>query len=261
MEHEALIKAQADFSQIEIEVQALKAAHTQSLEEAQAKLEAAESKAALAQSLETQLAELRVEKEDAVAKLSEIEVEVLELKESQETVEDERAKTAARIATLEQELSQAIAATQQAIDNALAKEAEYTSQADGAKALHEGQLKTISDAHAETASQLEALKVELEAALTTHRVAGEEHSRQLGEAEEGYLRKQAELSEEIRRITTELEVCAFIPPAFLLTRWCFRVKRLSITPKWTPSKLSMTNWYKMHLSAPRRVKLINKPRI
>ncbi|KAJ7492753.1 hypothetical protein FB451DRAFT_1219483 [Mycena latifolia] len=194
VEHEALLKAQADFSQIEVELQALKAAHTQTLEEAQAKLEAAESKAALAESLEGQLKELRAEKEDAVSKLSEIEVEVLELKESQETAEDEQ-----------QELSQALAATQQAIDNALTKEAEYTSQAEGTKASHEGEIKAISESHAQTTSQLEALKAELETALATHHTATEEHTRQLGEAEEGYLKKQAELSDEIRRITTELE--------------------------------------------------------
>lgn len=206
VEHEALLKAQADFSAIEVEIQTLKAAHTQTLEEAQAKLEAAESKAALAQSLEDQLTALRAEKEDAVAKLSEIEVEVLELKESQESAEDERAKTAARIPLLEQELSQAMAATQQAIDNALAKETEYASQSDGAKALHEGELKAVSEAHAQTTSQLEALKAELEAALATHQATSEEHTRRLGEAEEGYVKKQTELSEEIRRITTELEV-------------------------------------------------------
>jgi predicted nucleic acid-binding Zn-ribbon protein len=152
------------------------------------------------------LKDLRAEKEDAVAKLSEIEVEVLELKESQETVEDDRAKTAARIAALEKELSDAVAATQQAIDNALAKEAEHVSQADGLKASHESELKAITDAHTETTSQLEKLKAELEAALATHQAATEEHGRKLGEAEDGYVKKQTELSDEIRRITTELEV-------------------------------------------------------
>ncbi|KAJ7103667.1 hypothetical protein B0H15DRAFT_228317 [Mycena belliarum] len=205
VEHEALLKARADFSQIEIEIQALRTAHGQTLEEAQAKLEVAESKAALAESLESQLNAVRVEKEEAVSKLSEIEVEVLELKESQEAVEDERAKTTSRITSLEQELSQAIAATQQAIDSALAKEAEYTSQAHGTKTSHEEELKAVSEAHAQTTSQLEALKAELEGALASRQAASEESTRRLGEAEEGYLKKQTELSDEIHRITMELE--------------------------------------------------------
>ncbi|KAJ7169747.1 hypothetical protein C8R46DRAFT_1265230 [Mycena filopes] len=198
-EHETLLKTQADLSAIEAEFQAFKAEQAQTLEEAQVRLQAAEGKAAHAEVLEAQLVELRAEKEDAVAKLSEIEVEILELKESQETIEDERAKTAAKIASLEQELSQA------AIDNALAKEAEYLSQADGVKVSHETELKAISEAHAQTTSQLEALNVEMEAAIATHQAATDEHTRRLGEAEEGYVKKQTELSDEIRRITEELE--------------------------------------------------------
>ncbi|KAJ7630802.1 hypothetical protein FB45DRAFT_867140 [Roridomyces roridus] len=205
VEHEALIKAQADFSQISVEIEALKTAHAQALEEVQAKVEAAEGRAALAESLEAQLAALRAEKEEAVAKLSEFEVEVLELKESQETAEEERAKTAAQIATLEQQLSEALVAAQKANDDALAKEGEYTSQADATKASHTTELATLSEAHAAATSQLEALKAELEAAVAAHSAAGEEHARALGEAEEGHSRKQAELTEEMKRIATELE--------------------------------------------------------
>ncbi|KAJ7293443.1 hypothetical protein C8J57DRAFT_1269062 [Mycena rebaudengoi] len=193
VEHEALLKAQENFSAIEAEIQQLKAAHTQALEDAHAKIEAAEGKAGLVESLDAQLVGLRAEKEDAVTKLSEIEVEVLELKESHETAEDDLAKAAASISSLEQQLAQALAATQQAIDDATAKETEYTSKADEAKAL-------------------EALKTELEAALASHEetkaaahAAVEEHTRLLGEAEEGYLKKQSELSDEVRRITMELE--------------------------------------------------------
>ncbi|KAK7064336.1 laminin-like protein epi-1 [Favolaschia claudopus] len=205
VEHEALLKAQADFTTIEGEIVALKAAQTQALNEVQAQLEAAESKAALVENLETQLKDLRAEKEDAVAKLSEMEIEVLELKESQESAEDERAKTAAKISALEKELSDAVAATQQAIDSALAKEAEHVSQAEGAKASYESELKSISDLHAEVTSQLEALKAEMASAAATHQAAVEEQGRTLAEAENGFSTKQTELSDEIRRITAELE--------------------------------------------------------
>jgi chromosome segregation ATPase len=213
VEHEALLKAQENFSAIEAEIQQLKAAHTQALEDAHAKIEAAEGKAGLVEGLDAQLVGLRAEKEDAVTKLSEIEVEVLELKESHETAEDDLAKAAASISSLEQQLAQALAATQQAIDDATAKETEYTSKADEAKAVHDSELKAASEAHAQTVSQLEALKTELEAALASHEetkaaahAAVEEHTRLLGEAEEGYLKKQSELSDEVRRITMELEV-------------------------------------------------------
>ena len=59
---------------------------------------------------------------DNANKISELEVEILELKESQEKADDEHGVFLARIKVLEGELAKAIAATQEAVDNATAKD-------------------------------------------------------------------------------------------------------------------------------------------
>ncbi|CAK5280172.1 unnamed protein product [Mycena citricolor] len=206
IEHDALLKAQSDFGAIQVEIEALKDAHKQSLEDLEGKLSTAvEDKASAVATLEETLADLTSQKEEAIAKLSEFEVENLELKESQESAEDERTKTAEHISTLERELSEAVAATQAAIDKAAAEQTEHAAQAGATQASHEQAIKEIADAHAQTTTQLDALKAELDGARADHETAVSEHARLLAESEAASAKKEADLAEQIKVISADLE--------------------------------------------------------
>lgn len=213
IEHEALLKAQADFVAIKEETEKLEAVHAKEMEELSTKLKDLESISSGAETLQAQLKELRSAKEESANKVSELEIEILELKESQETIEDERTGLLEQIEALRVELSTATAATQKALDDAQSKELEYQSQADGTTLLHQEALKAASEEQAKVASRLEALQTELAGAVAAHeqskadaQTAVEEHIRKLEETEQGHLAKQGELSDEIKRITAELEV-------------------------------------------------------
>ena len=75
----------------------------------------------------------------------------------------------------------------------------------GCSGVHEQQATVLAD--------LEALKVELASVQEGHELAkkdaaaaADEHARKLQEAEDGYVAKQGELSKQLQKITTELEV-------------------------------------------------------
>ena len=87
VEHEALLKAKANLETIQQEIETLNTEHSKALAEAQAKVESLEESAARSVALEAQLAELKAENEDKSNKVSELEVEILELKEEQEKIE------------------------------------------------------------------------------------------------------------------------------------------------------------------------------
>jgi chromosome segregation ATPase len=217
VEHEALIKAHADLTAIAAETQTLKITHAQASEEAMEKLKVIESKAARSEDLEVQLVELKAEKAENSHKLSELEIEVLELKESQEAIEEERKKSLAHLNSVEEALANAVTGTQQAIEDAKAKEVELARQAEDTRKLHGDELKAAADEHAKMVADLEALKAELAEAQAAYEQANadahaaiEDHARKLDEAEKGYLSKQTELSDEIQRITTEFEVSLFL---------------------------------------------------
>lgn len=217
VEHDALVKAQTDFADIAVETEALKAAHAQALEEATSKLQVLEAKAARVETLEAEITSLKSEKEDTANKLSELEIEILELRESQETAEDEHTQALARLKSLEEQLSAATVATEQAIEEAKSKEESHSRAVEDLNELHEEALQAASEEQAKVAAQLDALKVDLAEALAAReqakadRVTAEEnHARQVQEAEKEYLNKQSELSEQIQKITAELEV-RFLP--------------------------------------------------
>lgn len=119
VEHEALLKAQADFATIQEEITALQASHTAALEEASSKVKGLEEelkeKTSTLDALSAQIAELKTEKEETANKVSELEIEILELKEGQESAEEERSSAAQKTKALEDELATAIAATQKVL--------------------------------------------------------------------------------------------------------------------------------------------------
>lgn len=210
VDRDALVNAKVDFDAAVAEAKTLKAAQTAALDEATAKLREYEAKAAGAEALEKELARLNV---DNANKISELEVEILELKESQEKADDEHGVFLARIKVLEGELAKAIAATQEAVDNATAKDSGHLQHVAEVKKAHDEELKTLSEEQAKVVAQLEALQKELEAsqaayqkAISEAQIATEDHALKLSEAEQLHLRKQADLAEQIKEVTTELEV-------------------------------------------------------
>jgi len=159
------------------------------------------------------LLRLREEKEEIVGKLSELEVEILEMKESQELAEDQREQSLSRIKATEEELQRATSAKQQAIDEAKAKEADHIALLDEIKNLHHEALDAASKERTEAVVALEALKEELATSLAAQeqakvdaQAALEEHGHKLEEIEEVHKSRETELSDEIKRITSELEV-------------------------------------------------------
>ncbi|KAF5384927.1 hypothetical protein D9615_001404 [Tricholomella constricta] len=211
-EHEALLKAQADLKAIAAETEDLKISHAAALQESAAKLKDVEANAALVENLAAQIAALKEEKEENSGKLSELEIEILELKESQEATEDERERLLALVKTLEEEVLKATATTQQAHEDARAKEAEVAAQVEELQITQAAALQAASEEQNNLKISLHTLKAELAAALAANEQAKvdalasmEEHARKLEEAGRAHTDKQGELSEHIKRITVELE--------------------------------------------------------
>jgi predicted nucleic acid-binding Zn-ribbon protein len=212
-DRDALISAKANLEAITAEREVLKTAHTVALQDLTTKLNEHRNKAADVETLEKELSDLKTEKDETATKLSELEIEILELKESQDKAEDEHGQALSRIKYLEAELAKAVAATQQAIDDAAAKDVGHLQRAADVQNTHDERLKAITEGHAKVMVHLEALKTELAASQvaqervkTDAQEATEDHHRQLSEAEKLHLAKQGELMEQIRKISTELEV-------------------------------------------------------
>lgn len=223
IEHDALLKAHAD------EIEALKVAHREALQGMQDKLKDLEHRAAAVDNLEAALTRVKEEKEETVGKLSELEVEILELKESQELAEDRRAQSLVHIKAVEEDLLKATSAKQQAIDEAKAKEADHVTLLDDIKKHHHEALQVASEERKNMVLALEALKGELATSMAAHeqvkidvQAALVEHARQLEEAEQIHMRRQTELSEEIKKITAELEVTICY---FCIKQQRFKVER------------------------------------
>ncbi|KZP10531.1 hypothetical protein FIBSPDRAFT_801088 [Athelia psychrophila] len=212
VDHEALLKARADLEAIATATEALKTAHSSALHEATTKLREQEQKVASVEALETELSELKAQKEETSNKLSELEIEILELKESQDQAEDAHSHSLAKVKNLEDALATALAATQQAIDSAVEKDTEHTQRASDLNSTHQSALEAIREEQAKVSASLEALKEELAVAQAAHEqakagavTASEDHTRQIGELEQLHSAKQEELSEQITKVTAELE--------------------------------------------------------
>jgi chromosome segregation ATPase len=206
---EELLKANADLKAMGEETQTLKAVYT----DLGIKLKEFEEKEALSETMKAELVALKTEKEQSASKLSELEVEILELKDNQEAGEDERGKLLTRLKSLEGELAEAISATERSIEDAKVKDEEYARQSADAKKLHEDALKTASDEQAKVIADLEALRMDLSVAQAAHERAKaeansamEELTNKLNEAELLHLKKQNNLSEEVKKLTAEVEV-------------------------------------------------------
>lgn len=212
IEHEALLKAQSDFSAIQTEMDSLKAAHTRALADATEKIAQLEGQTDSVATLDDRITALQKDKEESANKVSELEVEILELKEAMETGEDEREKTTAELKALRQQLAATKAEMEQALQEAETKQAELLAAAEALKAEHAEALKTLEEAQAAISAELDGVKVELASALEAHEstktdaaTAADFHVKALEEAEQRLVAKEAELLEKLGNITTELE--------------------------------------------------------
>jgi conserved oligomeric Golgi complex subunit 6 len=216
IEHAALLKAQTDFVTIKTELGTSNVSLSRALADIQVKLAELKGKEAEIKDLSAKVAGLSAEKEQASGRISELEVEVLEAQENQEVAEDRYTQSLAQLKSLEEKLAQAVKATEAAKLEAKAKEEQHHAEAAEARKVYEATVEATAEHHAKAISDIEALKEELSLAKMANeqarlevQAAAKEHSRKLSEAESLYVSKQSELSEEIQRITDELEVRPF----------------------------------------------------
>lgn len=128
VEHQALLQAHEDLASIKSESEALIATHAAAMHEIQAKVAELEARAAAATA---EVEALGTEREETEARVSELEIEVLELKEAAETAVDDKA---ARVQALEEQLAVLSTQTEEAAEK----------------------LKTFADAHAAALADKEA---------------------------------------------------------------------------------------------------------
>ncbi|KAI0094774.1 hypothetical protein BDY19DRAFT_982152 [Irpex rosettiformis] len=211
VEHEALLKAKTDLEGIREEIEALETVHAKTLAEAQAKVESLEESAARSVALEAQLAELKAENDDKANKVSELEVEILELREEQEKVEEERATTLGKIKELEEEAKKAAAVMKAAVEAAQIKEEELSQSSSSAATAHAEEIQKANEEYEKLSAQLQAVQDELNTALVAIEsakaeaaAAAEEQSARLEVIESTHKAREAELQEEIQKVSAEL---------------------------------------------------------
>ena len=221
-EHKELLTVREDLKTITAERDALKLTHAEALNETRIKYEALETKVTMVDNLLIQVDNLKMEKEENAGKLSELEIEILELKETLEKLESERDASLGTINSLERQLVVATSATQQASEETKTQAAGFIAQIDSIRNLHKEQLDVASEDHAKVIASLEVLKVELanvNAAndlLKTEALAAEDtNARKLEELAQLHTTEKAELLEEIRSITTTLQVLIYPHQAIL----------------------------------------------
>jgi chromosome segregation ATPase len=213
IEHEALLKAQADFKAISEESEALKFAHTKALEDSMSQITELREKTSAFEKLEAQIASLKTEKEESANKLSELEIEILELKETQEGLEDTHDALQRQIAALEDELAKTAINSGLAAEAASNKEVEHAQTVEGLVGQHKKDLQLESVRFAQLVASLEALQKEhsqalivLEQAKQNLADSEEKHASELIALEDARAAQQAAHASDIEEISKELKV-------------------------------------------------------
>lgn len=212
-DRQALVEARAELETMETETNALKAAQAEALDAATAKIRALELQASRAETLSSEIADLRTGKEGTSNKLSELEVEILELKDARDLAEEERANSKTQIDTLREELATATAAVEKTVEEAAAKQSAAAEHLEEVKKQHEAALalaveesKKLTDQLHASQAELDGLRNNLEASDAAAASAAEEQAGRLAEAEQAHKTRQDELTAEIERISAELAV-------------------------------------------------------
>lgn len=213
IDRSALLKAQSDFNIISEEAEALKAAHTQALQDSENRIAELQTKIAESESLEVQLAALKAEKEENATKLSELEIEILELKETQDDLEDTRDSLRRQVANLENELAKAAVSGAMAGESSSQREAEHEQKLAELFTKHQQELETEAGRYAEVVGNLEALKLQLAETQEAHEQSKEDllckeerHSSKVIALQESFSATEAALLADIAKVTKELEV-------------------------------------------------------
>lgn len=209
----ALVKARTDLEVIKTETATLEAAHAEKLNAAAAKISALELQASHAESLTAEIVSLRDERQETSNKFSELEIEILELKEAQELAEVARKTSEARINSLHEEAQMAAEATNKVVQEAATKASVAAEHLEEVKKQHREALalaveesRKLTEQLSASQTELDNLRSNLEAANATAVSAAEEHAHLLAEAEKAHQARQGELTAEIGRISAELEV-------------------------------------------------------
>jgi conserved oligomeric Golgi complex subunit 6 len=212
-DRQSLVEARAELEAMETKTTALKAAQAEALDAATAKISSLELQASRAEALATEIADLRAGKEGTSNKLSELEVEILEIKEARDLAEEERTNSKAQINTLREEVATTTAAAEKTVEEAAAKQSAATEHLEEVKKQHEAALALVVEESKKLTDQLHALQAEinrlrnnLEASDAAAASAAEEHAGRLAEAEQAHKARQDELKAEIERISVELAV-------------------------------------------------------
>lgn len=213
-DRQALVEARAELETIGAETAILKAAQAEALDAATAKISELELQASRAEALAIEIADLRAGKEGTSNKLSELEVEILELKEARDLAEEERTNSKTQIDTLREEVATATAVVEKTVGEAAAKQSAATEHLEEVKKQHEAALalvveecKKLTDQLHTSRAEIDGLRNNLEASDAAAASAAEEHVGRLAEAEQAYKARQDELTTEIERVSTELAVC------------------------------------------------------
>lgn len=217
MEHEALVKAKADLEAIRVETESLTAAHNAALQQSATRIAELEAHTASLESAAKELNEtiqrLQKEKDDALSKLSELEVEVLELKEQVEThehdgakeVADMKAKHTAELQSIREDLESKLGKAVDANTEAAAKWEQATKAAhEEHSATLEAALKEAQDT-AERTSQ-EALKTLIDQHVAALNEKETTFTELIKEAEKKYEEKTKDLTAQVNALAVELKV-------------------------------------------------------
>ena len=212
-DRQALADARADLDSMKTNTGALEAAHAEALDAATAKISALELQASQAEALATEIAALRAEKEGTSNKLSELEVEILELKEARDLAEEERGSSKTQTDTLREQVATAAVAAEKAVEEAEAKQTAAAEHLEEVKRQHEVALELVAEESKKLTEQLHASQAEVDglrndlgAVNAAAASAAEEHTGRLAEAEQAHKARQDELTAEIERISAELAV-------------------------------------------------------
>jgi chromosome segregation ATPase len=213
MDRQALVKARADLEAIKTETAALNVAQTEALDAATAKINALEDQASRAEALTAEIDSLHAGKEETSNKLSELEIEILELKEARDLAEEERGKREAQIDALHGRVAAAGAAADEAVQEAAAKESAAALHLEEVKKQHEAALALVVEDSKQLTEQLRTYQAKID---ELHNNLGDvnaaaanaaaEHARRFAEAQQAHQTRQNELAAEIEKISAELAV-------------------------------------------------------
>ena len=213
VEREALLKAQADFKALSEEAEALKVSHTKALEDSMRQIAELRETSSVTATLEAQIASLRAEKEESANKLSELEIEILELKETQEGLEDARDTLQKRITTLEDDLATGAVTSGLAAEAASNKEVEHAQMVEALIEQHKKELESDSVRFAQLTATFEALQKEHSEALVLYEQCKQNlvdsegrHASELTALEVAQVAQQAAQAAELEKVLKELEV-------------------------------------------------------